>query len=88
MGENLARNMERHGFRVSVYNRTAPGEEQVVERFIEHYGTGRRFTPTRSIAELAESVARPRKIMMMEMCIRDRNYKPRLFISYWVRMIQ
>ena len=27
MGENLARNMERHGFRVSVYNRTAPGEE-------------------------------------------------------------
>ena len=65
MGENLARNMERHGFRVSVYNRTAPGEEHVVERFIEHYGTWRRFTPTRSIAELAESVARPRKIMMM-----------------------
>ena len=44
MGENLARNMERHGFRVSVYNRTAPGEEHVVERFIEHYGTWRRFT--------------------------------------------
>ena len=65
MDENLARNMERHGFRVSVYNRTAPGEEHVVERFIEHYGTWRRFTPTRSIAELAESVARPRKIMMM-----------------------
>ena len=27
MGENLALNMESKGFTVSVYNRTAPGEE-------------------------------------------------------------
>ena len=34
MGENLALNMESKGFTVSVYNRTAPGEEGVVDRFM------------------------------------------------------
>ena len=34
MGENLALNMESKGFAVSVYNRTAPGEEGVVDRFM------------------------------------------------------
>ena len=34
MGENLALNMESKGFSVSVYNRTAPGEKGVVDRFV------------------------------------------------------
>ena len=38
MGENLALNMESKGFTVSVYNRTAPGEEGVVDRFMRGRG--------------------------------------------------
>lgn len=38
MGENLALNMESKGFTVSVYNRTAPGEEGVVDRFMSGRG--------------------------------------------------
>lgn len=34
MGENLALNMESKGFTVAVYNRSVPGEEGVVDRFI------------------------------------------------------
>ena len=40
MGENLALNMESKGFTVSVYNRTAPGEEGVVDRFMSGRGKG------------------------------------------------
>lgn len=65
MGENLALNMENKGYTVSVYNRSAPGEEGVVERFIDGRGKGKNFNGTYSIAELVESVAKPRKIMMM-----------------------
>lgn len=65
MGENLALNMESKGYTVSVYNRNAPGEEEVVKRFIEGRGNGKKFVATYSIAQLVESVACPRKIMMM-----------------------
>ena len=41
MGENLALNMESKGFTVSVYNRTAPGEEGVVDRFMSGRGKGK-----------------------------------------------
>jgi 6-phosphogluconate dehydrogenase len=34
MGENLALNMESKGYKVAVYNRSAPGEEGVVDRFV------------------------------------------------------
>ena len=43
MGENLALNMESKGFTVSVYNRTAPGEEGVVDRFMSGRGKGKNF---------------------------------------------
>lgn len=65
MGENLALNMESKGFQVSVYNRTAPAEEGIVDRFIDGRGKGKNFIGTHSIEELAASVERPRKIMMM-----------------------
>ena len=57
--------MESKGFSVSVYNRTAPGEKGVVDRFVAGRGNGKRFTGTHSIRELVGSVRRPRRIMMM-----------------------
>lgn len=65
MGENLALNMESKGFTVSVYNRSFPGEEGVVGRFINGRGKGKNFIGTYSIEEFVESIERPRKIMMM-----------------------
>ena len=51
MGENLALNMERNGWKVSVYNRTVPGiEEKVVERFVEGRGKGKNFDGHTDIA--------------------------------------
>lgn len=65
MGENLALNMESKGFTVAVYNRNFPGEEGVVDRFINGRGKNKHFIGAQSIEQLVESVERPRKIMMM-----------------------
>lgn len=65
MGENLALNMESKGFTVAVYNRNFPGEEGVVDRFVNGRGKGKNFIATHSIEELTEAVKRPRIIMMM-----------------------
>ncbi len=62
MGENLARNMERHGFRVAVYNLEP---EIYVNRFMEKFGEGANFQPTYSYEELVASLEKPRRIMMM-----------------------
>ena len=66
MGENLALNMENKGWRVSVYNRTVPGvEEGVVERFVNGRGKGKNIEGYTDIPSFVESIATPRKIMMM-----------------------
>ena len=65
MGENLALNMESKGFTVAVYNRSAPGEEEVVDRFVNGRGKGKRFIGTHSIGQLVDSVKSPHIIMMM-----------------------
>lgn len=65
MGENLALNMESKGFTVAVYNRNFPGEEGVVDRFVNGRGKGKNFIATHSIEELVDAVKRPRIIMMM-----------------------
>lgn len=65
MGENLALNMESKGFTVAVYNRSFPGEEGVVDRFVNGRGKGKNFIATHSIEELTDAVKRPRIIMMM-----------------------
>ncbi len=65
MGENLALNMESKGFTVAVYNRIFPGEEGVVDRFVNGRGKGKNFIATPSIEELVDAVKRPRIIMMM-----------------------
>ena len=61
MGENLAMNMESHGFSVAVYD-IADG---VVDRFLCGRGKGKRFCGAHSIAELVSLLKRPRKVMMM-----------------------
>ena len=61
MGSNLARNLERRGYTVSVYNY----EPEMVDRFMADYGEGHRFSPHKDYASLTASLKRPRKIMMM-----------------------
>lgn len=65
MGENLALNMESKGFTVSVYNRSFPGEEGVVDRFINGRAKGKNFIGTHTIEEFVASINKPRKMMMM-----------------------
>ena len=61
MGQNLVLNMERNGFSVSVYNRTASKTQQ----FIQGPAKDKRIIPTFSLQELVDSLSRPRKIMIM-----------------------
>lgn len=65
MGENLALNMESRGLKVAVYNRIVPGEEGIVDRFIQGRGKGKSFVGCHSIEELVNAIKPPRKIMMM-----------------------
>jgi len=61
MGENLVLNMERHGFRVAVFNRTV----EKVDKFLTGRGKGKNIIGTHSIPEFIASLKTPRKIMLM-----------------------
>ncbi|RMF28021.1 MAG: decarboxylating NADP(+)-dependent phosphogluconate dehydrogenase [Chloroflexi bacterium] len=61
MGQNLVLNMERHGFRVAVYNRTAAR----TQAFIEGPAAGKRITATYALEELVAALKRPRVVMLM-----------------------
>ena len=61
MGENLVMNMESRGFTVAVYNRTT----EKVKNFVEGRAAGKNIIGTYSLQELADSLEKPRKIMMM-----------------------
>ncbi len=61
MGENLAMNMESKGFTVAVHNRTA----DKVKNFVEGRGAGKNFIAAYTLQELADSLEKPRKVMMM-----------------------
>ena len=65
MGENLALNMERNGFQVSVYNRAEGAEAGVVEHFMTGRGAGRHFLGFIDLEAFVASIERPRKVMMM-----------------------
>lgn len=60
MGQNLALNIEDHGFSVAVWNL----ETEWVDRFVTA-NQGKRFTGTKTLAEFVSSLHRPRRIMMM-----------------------
>lgn len=61
MGQNLVLNMNDHGFRVAVYNRTV----LKVDEFLANEAKDTLIVGTRSIEELVQSLKRPRKIMIM-----------------------
>ncbi|MBI3123774.1 MAG: decarboxylating NADP(+)-dependent phosphogluconate dehydrogenase [Ignavibacteriales bacterium] len=61
MGENLVLNMESHGYKVAVYNRTV----DKVDNFVNGRGKGKNVVGTHSLEELAANLKSPRKIMMM-----------------------
>ncbi len=59
MGRNLALNIADHGFRVAVWNL----EGDVTDAFVKQGGD--RFVGTKSLAELVQSLERPRRIWVM-----------------------
>jgi 6-phosphogluconate dehydrogenase len=61
MGENLALNVERNGFSVSVYNRTT----EKVDEFMGGRAQGKNFFGAHSIEEFVTSLDRPRRILVM-----------------------
>ena len=61
MGENLVMNMESKGFTVAVYNRTA----QRAQDFIKGRAKGKNIIGAYSLEELAGSLKKPRKVMIM-----------------------
>ncbi|HTU48297.1 MAG TPA: decarboxylating NADP(+)-dependent phosphogluconate dehydrogenase [Bryobacteraceae bacterium] len=61
MGQNLVLNMNDHGFRVAVFNRTV----SKVDEFLAHEAKGTQVAGAHSIEELVQSLKRPRRVMLM-----------------------
>lgn len=61
MGQNLALNMDDHGFTVAVYNRTV----SKVDEFLAGNAQGTKIIGTHSIEELVSVLKKPRRIMLM-----------------------
>ena len=61
MGENLALNMENHGFRVAVYNRTP----EKTRAFMAGRAAGKHFVAADSLKTLVQILQRPRRVMLM-----------------------
>ena len=61
MGRNIAHNMVDHGLRVTVYNRTAA----VTEAFVEGLPADSTVHASYDLADLADSLARPRVVFLM-----------------------
>jgi len=60
MGQNLALNIERNGFSVAVYNRTAARTEE----FMAGPAKGKNIQAAYTVEELADALEKPRKIML------------------------
>lgn len=65
MGRNLALNLEKNGFKVSVYNRTTEGEEHVTIDFLQNEGWNKNITGFEAIADFTGSLADPGIILLM-----------------------
>lgn len=61
MGQNLALNMNDHGFTVAVYNRTV----SKVDDFMQGPAKGTKILPAHSLEDLFKLLKRPRRIMLM-----------------------
>ena len=61
MGQNLVLNMNDHGYKVAVFNRTV----SKVDDFIKNEAAGTKVRGTHSIEELVSTLKRPRRVMLM-----------------------
>jgi 6-phosphogluconate dehydrogenase len=61
MGQNLVLNMNDHGYKVAVFNRTT----SKVDDFINNEAKGTQVVGTHSIEELVASLKSPRRVMLM-----------------------
>ena len=61
MGQNLVLNMNDHGFRVAVFNRTI----SKVDDFINNEAKGTQVIGTHSLEELTSILIKPRRVMLM-----------------------
>src|ERR1700761_2973762 len=61
MGQNLVLNMNDHGYKVAVFNRTV----SKVDEFIGHEAKGTQVVGAHSIEEMCRQLKKPRRIMMM-----------------------
>ena len=61
MGQNLVLNMNDHGYRVAVFNRTV----SKVDEFIGHEASGTQVAGAHSLEELTQLLKRPRRVMLM-----------------------
>src|SRR5262249_9915634 len=61
MGQNLVLNMNDHGYRVAVFNRTV----SKVDDFISDEAKGTEVAGAHSIEELAQALKKPRRVMLM-----------------------
>jgi 6-phosphogluconate dehydrogenase len=61
MGENLVLNMESHGFRVAVFNRTT----SKVDAFMDGRAKGKNIVGCHGIGELVSNLERPRKVFLL-----------------------
>lgn len=61
MGQNLALNMNDHGFTVAVFNRTT----SKVDDFLKGPAKGSKIVGTHSVEEFIKSLKRPRRIILM-----------------------
>jgi len=61
MGRNLVLNMDDHGYRVAVFNRTT----ERVDEFLTGAAAGTKVIGTHSLEDLVASLGQPRKILLM-----------------------
>jgi len=61
MGENLALNVERNGFPITVYNRS----REKTDAFMANRAQGKQVKAAYSLEEFVESLERPRRILIM-----------------------
>ncbi len=61
MGQNLVLNMDDHGFRVAVFNRTLA----TVDEFLDGSAKGTKIVGAHSIEELVDALAKPRRVMLL-----------------------
>jgi 6-phosphogluconate dehydrogenase len=61
MGQNLVLNMNDHGYKVAVFNRTV----SKVDEFLAHEAQGTQVVGAHSIEEMCSQLKRPRRVMIM-----------------------